>query len=108
MKRIKIYPTNGIRVQNELIIGETIEQKVARMVDNQEPIKDAVPTIYQERAEGVLPAYDIRTDRFMVAIEAMGKVSNYNASEYLKTDNVGNPKEQPTEQPTETPTEPKE
>lgn len=93
MKRKNIKPTYGIITNRELIIGETIERKVARMVDNQEPIKDAVPPIYQERKEGVLPAYDIRTDRFMVAIEAMGKVSSYNASEYLKTDNVGNPSE---------------
>lgn len=51
--------------------GETIEQRIDRMIYNKEPIKDAAPIIYTERAEGVKPEYDIRTDRFDLAIEAM-------------------------------------
>ena len=34
--------------------------------------------IYTERKEGVIPAYDVRTDRFEIAIEAMGKVVKSN------------------------------
>lgn len=55
--------------------GETIEQKIERIVNNKEPISDGAPVIYTERKDGVLPEYDIRTDRWDVAIDAMDKVS---------------------------------
>lgn len=55
--------------------GETIEQKMERVVNNNESIKDGAPIIYTERKDGVLPGYDIRTDRFEIAIDAMDKVS---------------------------------
>lgn len=55
--------------------GETIEQKINRIVNNKEPITDGAPIIYTERKDGVLPAYDIRTDRFEIAVEAMDKVT---------------------------------
>ena len=88
MKRRKIKETKGLYIKRELIIGETIEKKVAKMIDNQEPIKDAVPLIYQDKKEGVLPEYDIRTDRFMIAINAMDKISSYKMTEYLKDDGI--------------------
>lgn len=55
--------------------GETIEMKMERVINNKEPIKDGAPIVYTERKEGVLPGYNIRTDRFDVAIDAMDKVS---------------------------------
>lgn len=55
--------------------GETIEAKVRRIVNNKEPIKDGAPLIYTERKDGVQPSYNIRTDRFEVAIDAMQGVS---------------------------------
>lgn len=55
--------------------GEDIETKVARVIDNKEPIEQISPIIYTERKDGVLPQYDIRTDRFEVAQTAMDKVS---------------------------------
>lgn len=55
--------------------GESIETKVERITQNKEPIKDGAPLLYTERKNGVMPAYDIRTDRFEVAIDAMDKVS---------------------------------
>lgn len=55
--------------------GETIETKVERIVSNKEPIKDgAHKMIYTERKDGIIAAYNIRTDRFEVACEAMDKV----------------------------------
>lgn len=59
----------------DLYEGEDIETKVARVVDNKEPIEQISPIIYTERKDGVLPQYDIRTDRFEVAQTAMDKVS---------------------------------
>lgn len=60
--------------QNKSIEGESIEQKVDRIVNNKEPIKDGAPLIFTERKEGVKQAYNMRTDRFEVAIDAMSKV----------------------------------
>lgn len=60
---------------NDSYEGERIEEKVARIVSNKEPIKDGAPLIYTERKDGVNPAYDIRTDRFEIATEAMDKVT---------------------------------
>lgn len=58
-------------------------------MSQEEPIKDQVPLIYTEKKTGVNPEYNIRTDRFMIAMEAMGKISNYKTSEYLRSGNAG-------------------
>lgn len=55
--------------------GETIEMKMQRILDSGEPITDGAPEIYTERKDGVIAAYNIRTDRFEIAAEAMDKVS---------------------------------
>lgn len=60
---------------NESYQGERIEQKIQRITNNKEPIKDGAPLIYTDRSEGVKEAYDIRTDRWEVAVDAMDKVS---------------------------------
>lgn len=65
-KRIKSQMATGM-----LTKGETIEQKMERIVTNKEPIKDGAPEIYTEKKDGVLQAYNIRTDRWEVACEAM-------------------------------------
>ncbi|AXH75577.1 MAG: hypothetical protein [Microviridae sp.] len=75
-KQIKANKTT-LRV-NKSYEGETIEQKINRIVNNKEPIKDGAPVIYTERKDGVLPQYDIRTDRFEIAVEAMDVVTKSN------------------------------
>lgn len=55
--------------------GETIEKKINRIVNNKEPIKDGAPLIYTDRREGTQPQYDIRTDRFELATEAMDYIT---------------------------------
>jgi hypothetical protein len=60
---------------NQSSEGETIEQKVERIVNNNEPITDGAPIMYTERKDGVPAGHDIRTDRWDVAIDAMDKVS---------------------------------
>lgn len=54
--------------------GETIEQKVERVVNNGEPIEDGAPNVYTERKHGVKAEHDIRTDRWEVATDAMDAV----------------------------------
>lgn len=75
-----MYRKNQIRKTsihiNNQYEGESIEQKVQRIISNKEPISDgATPLIYTERKDGVKREHDIRTDRFEVAIEAMDKVT---------------------------------
>lgn len=75
-----MYKTPTIRqgsIQiNESTEGETIETKIEMMMENKEPMgRDGAPIIFTERREGVKPSYNIRTDRFDVALEAMDKVN---------------------------------
>ena len=55
--------------------GEFIEEKVARVVENREPIEDGAPIIYTERKDGVIPAYNIRADKWDIALTAMDQVN---------------------------------
>lgn len=59
----------------EVYEGETIETKISRIINEKAPIEDGAPIIFTDRSEGVLPAYDIRTDRWDIATEAMDKVN---------------------------------
>ena len=58
----------------ECVEGEPIELKIQRITSNKEPIKDGAPEIFTERKEGVKSAYNIRTDRWEIAADAMSKV----------------------------------
>ena len=60
---------------NNSTIGESIEQKVRRITETNEPIKDGVEMIYTERKDKVLPQYNIRTDRFEIALDAFDKIA---------------------------------
>lgn len=72
-----MYKKNKINrskmVVNEGYHGETIETKIRRLMTVGEPLEAEVEPIYMERNEGVKAAYDIRTDRFEIAAEAMDK-----------------------------------
>ncbi len=59
----------------EVAEGETIENKIERIIHNNEPIKDGAPEIFTERKDGIIAAYNIRTDRWEIAAEAMNVVS---------------------------------
>lgn len=74
----------------EKLEGEPIEWKIERIVNNKEPITDGAPAIYTERSEGVVSAYNIRTDRWEIATEAMSKVEK---SITAKRDNKGSVKD---------------
>lgn len=74
-KSPKNYGQTSINV-NKSYDGETLEQKIERVTTNKEPIKDGAPIIYTDRKDGVQAGYNIRTDRFEIAIEAMDKVSS--------------------------------
>lgn len=60
---------------NEGYEAESIEEKVSRIVNNKEPIKDGAPLIYTDRKDGVVASTNPRTDKWEVAVEGMGKVA---------------------------------
>lgn len=57
--------------------GEGLEAKLRRITETKEPIEAFWPAVYTNKKDGVLPGYDIRTDRFEVAREAMEKATQY-------------------------------
>ena len=79
--------------------GEWIEEKVRRVVENGEPIEDGAPIVYTERKDGVRPEYNIRTDRWEIAQEAMEAVregkSKLIAMKIAKRDGKPEEKSQP-------------
>lgn len=85
MKRITIHDKHTFD-QFELphLEGEPIEDKIRRVLDENEPITDGAPIIYTEKKDGVRPEFNIRADKWDIAIQAMDKVSNYEASKYLQ------------------------
>lgn len=64
MKRIPIFQKMAGIKKIDAYEGETIEVKVRRTTDNKEPIKDAAPLVYTQKKDGVLPQYNIRTDKW--------------------------------------------
>ena len=59
------------------------DREVARLVNEKSPITDGAPIIYTDREQGVLPDYNVRTDRWEIAENAMDKV---NAAKFAKRD----------------------
>lgn len=64
--------------------AEPREVKLRKIISGESSnMEDGVfPTIYTEKKDGVLPEYDIRTDRFEVAIDAIDKI-NQSVANYV-------------------------
>ena len=77
MTRTYLKKSGNLQV-NDCVEGERIETMIERITELNEPIKDGAPLIYTNRNEGVLPEYDIRTDRWEVAIDGMDIVTKTN------------------------------
>ena len=54
MYKFKKTKTTSLSI-NESYEGETIEAKVRRIMQTNEPITDTAPTIFTKRKDGVLP-----------------------------------------------------
>lgn len=67
--------------------AEPREVKLRKIISGESSnMEDGVfPTIYTEKRDGVLPEYDIRTDRFEVAIDAMDKINQSTANQIAKS-----------------------
>lgn len=60
---------------NTAYIAESIEDQLRRTIAGGEPIEMISTPLYTDRKDGVQPQYDIRTDRFDIAMNAMDAVS---------------------------------
>jgi len=82
MKRYKnsYYPSTTLR-GNERKIAPTLEEKIERMMSNKDSIPNEAPLIYQERGEGVGGSYNIRSDKWEVALDATDIISRNKAVE---------------------------
>lgn len=89
-------PKSQFSDTKNLFEGESIEREIERLTTEKTPIESVSPQIFTEAQDGVLPEYDIRTDRWDIAMEAMDNVAaSYRAKRdnYLKqkkTDNGSN------------------
>lgn len=66
--------------------AEPREVKLRKIISGEASnMEDGVfPTIYTEKKDGVRPEYDIRTDRFEVAIDAIDKINQSTANQIAK------------------------
>jgi len=70
------YSQGQLNINNG-VPGETLEQKIERIVSGEGETKqgDGAPLLYTERKEGIRASTNIRTDRFEVAIDATDKIA---------------------------------
>lgn len=66
--------------------AEPREVKLRKIISGEaNNMEDGVfPTIYTEKKDGVQPEFDIRTDRFEVAIDAIDKINQSVANQVAK------------------------
>ena len=66
--------------------AEPREVKLRKIISGEaNDMEDGVfPTIYTEKKAGVMPEYDIRTDRFEVALDAIDKINKSTAGKIAK------------------------
>lgn len=67
--------------------AEPREVKLRKIISGESNnMEDGVfPTIYTEKKDGVQPEFDIRTDRFEVAIDAIDKINQSMANQIAKS-----------------------
>lgn len=67
--------------------AEPREVKLRKIISGEASnMEDGVfPTIYTEKKDGVRPEYDIRTDRFEVAVDAIDKINQSAANQIAKS-----------------------
>lgn len=67
--------------------AEPREVKLRKIINGEsKDMEDGVfPTIYTEKKDGVMPEYDIRTDRFEVALDAIDKINQSTADKAAKS-----------------------
>lgn len=86
---------SDINTKKQLRQGTSIEEVMRLNTANKETPVAILPELYQQRSEGIDPLCDIRTDKFLMAEQAMDKVTRVhllarNNKEKLKAGNTDN------------------
>lgn len=69
------YQKIELIANNEIYSGQSIERYVEQAETSKQPIEGGSPEIFTPRSEGVKAEYNIRTDRWEIALRAMDHVS---------------------------------
>lgn len=80
--------------------GEPLEAKLRKMLNNKEPIgqNDTSPLLFTERNEGVIAGYDIRTDRWEIAIDATDALTKQHQAKRQERHKISPPADPNTSQ----------
>ena len=79
--------THGI-TKNDSYEAEPLEVKLRRATEEKFFNDTATTEIYTEKSKGVIPEYDIRTDRFELAQAAMEKLNSVKFSDVAKNEAI--------------------
>lgn len=100
MYKKPIFNRTSIRATNNEI-GTHIHEKVKAIIEQGDNMQEA-PLIYTDKADGVMAGYNIRTDKWEIAIDAMDKINKVRFAKgeekrgkivEMKTDETGNKSE---------------
>ena len=67
---------SNIKIDTIFVDGTPIEKQIANAMSVQEPIDNSSPIQFTKRSDGVLPDFDIRTDKWEIAQKAMTAVAD--------------------------------
>lgn len=78
-------PKRSAITSTSTVEGYTIEEKIERAKNNGEELEIEREEIYTDRKEGVMPAYNIRADKWVIATTAMEAVAKSYENRKLAT-----------------------
>ena len=75
MGKPRIITESFTQFRVETYEGQSIEDRCKKLVETGEPIKDTSPLIFTPKEKGVMPQYDVRADKWDIALNAMDRVN---------------------------------
>lgn len=75
--------------KNESTTADCIEESLRKIQESKTGINTQFQPIFTEKKKGVMPQYNIRTDRFEIAREAKDKLNHYDALREKSKTEVG-------------------
>lgn len=95
---------SGVKTSKKPTEGKILEYEIEAMMQNKEPIKGTAELIFTKKRDGVLAAYNPRTDKFDELINAANEMA-IGASQWREKEREKQEMETKVETETETETE---